>query len=696
VITGFLSQFWIQRLGWTLLHFLWQGTAIVAVYIVVRRLLASSLSAQGRYALACATLVAMAAAPPLTFLLIPNADPNSSSLGSASAASWPVSVSEWQRILPSVVAVWLAGVLAFSIRVFAGWRFTIRLRSTSHPAPAEWQRALERIAAQMGGASFSRARWPVFLRVSSLVDVPTVIGWLRPLVLVPVDTLTSLPAGYTWALLAHELAHIRRHDYLANILQNIAEAVLFYHPAVWWISTQIRAERELCCDDLAVAASGDPLTYAQALAELESQQQARRTLAVAANSGPLVNRIRRLLEPAHTTANKLPAAGAAWAMVLFWLAGIGAATVHATEAPARLPVTVSLAAPPAPMPRPISPPRSPLAGFAKHARATLLYDPVLSAQVAQPRVLTKTGGDDNRLQSPWSEWLNEDVAYIITDEERNAFLQLTTDDQRAQFIEQFWLRRDPTPGTVENEYKNEHYRRIEYANHHYGSSIPGWKDDRGRMYIMFGPPDEKQINPATLPGSLPAETWTYYSLPGFGNNFRIVFVGSGNSSEYHIATDQPQRDVLTTTQASPQAADAAQTPTLQFQDLESAKSSRPTGSVLPMWSRVDYLRATGASSVANITLQFGNRDLYIQSNNQFERSAIHLLGRISTMTGRPVAAFEAPLEIAAPPEMLSQLTGLTSVYEVRCLSARRVSARNVSVRAVRCPSARRVSAQHCR
>jgi GWxTD domain-containing protein len=663
VITGFLSQFWIQRLGWTLLHFLWQGTAIVAVYMIIRRLLGPSLSAQGRYALACATLVAMEAAPPLTFLLILNAAPNPLTLGSASAASWRVSFSEWQRILPIVVTVWLAGVLALSIRVFAGWRFTIRLRATSHPAPAGWQLDLERIAAQMGG-SFSRARWPIFLKVSSLVDVPTVIGWLRPIVLLPIDTFTSLPAGYTWALLAHEIAHIRRHDYLANILQSIAEAVLFYHPAVWWISAQIRAERELCCDDLAVAASGDPFTYAHALMELESQQQSRRALAVAANSGSLVNRIRRLLEPAHTTANNLPAPGAAWAMVLFWLAGIGTVAVHAREAPARrLPVVLNLAALPAPTARHIPPPHSPVIGLAKHARATLLYDPVLSAQVLQPRVLTNTGANDNRLQSPWSEWLNEDVTYIITDNERNAFLQLTTDDQRAQFVEQFWLRRDPTPGTVENEYKNEHYRRIEYANRHYGSSIPGWKDDRGRMYIVFGPADEIDITPATLPDGVPAETWTYHSLPGFGNNFRIVFVGSGNTGEYHIATDQPQRDVLTTAQASPQAADAAQTPALQFQDLESAMSSRPTGTVLPMWSRVDYLGATGSSSVANISLQFRNQDLYFQANSQFERSVVHLYGRVTTMTGRPVAAFEAPLEIAVPPDMLPQLTRQTSVYE---------------------------------
>jgi hypothetical protein len=137
MIGTFLSQFWVQRLGWTLLHFLWQGTAIVVVYAMLRRMLARSLGAQGRYGLACLALATMAAAPALTFLLIPDA---------RGSVSWTLSATESQRLLPAVVGVWLLGVLAFSIRLFGGWRFAARLRSTSHPAPAEWQQTLERIA----------------------------------------------------------------------------------------------------------------------------------------------------------------------------------------------------------------------------------------------------------------------------------------------------------------------------------------------------------------------------------------------------------------------------------------------------------------------------------------------------------------------------------------------------------------------
>jgi uncharacterized protein (TIGR03435 family) len=156
-------------------------------------------------------------------------------------------------------------------------------------APPEWQQMLRELGARIG---LSR---PVRLLVSALVQVPTVVGWLRPVVLVPVGALGGLPGEHVEALLLHELAHIRRHDYLVNILQSVAEALLFYHPVVWWVSGHIRAERELCCDDVAVSVSGDALTYARALAQLEAYRPAHLTAAVAANGGSLAGRIARLL-----------------------------------------------------------------------------------------------------------------------------------------------------------------------------------------------------------------------------------------------------------------------------------------------------------------------------------------------------------------------------------------------------------------
>src|SRR5204863_17364 len=136
---------------------------------------------------------------------------------------------------------------------------------------------------------------PVRLVRSALVEVPTAVGWLRPMILLPASTLTGLTTGQIEAILAHEMAHIRRHDYLVNLLQCIVEMLLFYHPAVWWVSRRIREERELCCDDLAVRISGDPVSYARALCALETLRGESMTLALAATSGSLRARIARLL-----------------------------------------------------------------------------------------------------------------------------------------------------------------------------------------------------------------------------------------------------------------------------------------------------------------------------------------------------------------------------------------------------------------
>ena len=203
-----------------------------------------------------------------------------------------------------IVLLWLTGATAFWVRLMGGWWIAARMRSTHvRCAPPEWQAALDRIGARIG---ISR---PVRLLVSALVQVPTVVGCLRPVVLVPVAALAGLPSEHVEALLAHELAHIRRHDYLVNILQSIAEALLFYHPAVWWVSGHIRAERELCCDDIAVSVSGDVLTYARALAELESHRTAHFKAALAANGGSLADRIGRLLGQSRPAAHRLPGPG---------------------------------------------------------------------------------------------------------------------------------------------------------------------------------------------------------------------------------------------------------------------------------------------------------------------------------------------------------------------------------------------------
>lgn len=304
-----LSHPWVERLGWMLVHFLWQGLAIAALYEAARRAMPRASSPQARYLLACAALAAMVAAPLVTWGIL---QPSSGTLQIAHSVTSapqphaapapvpaatppalyedPATVAGPGQVLLWVVMLWLTGAVVFWVRLAGGWVVAARMRSMLvRSAPQEWQATLTELGVRIGLSH------PVRLLISALVQVPMVVGWLRPVVLVPVGALAGLPAEHLEALLLHELAHIRRHDYLVNILQSIAEALLFYHPVVWWVSGHIRAERELCCDDLVVAVSGDALTYAHALARLESYRPAYSGAVVAATGGRLADRIARLL-----------------------------------------------------------------------------------------------------------------------------------------------------------------------------------------------------------------------------------------------------------------------------------------------------------------------------------------------------------------------------------------------------------------
>lgn len=371
-----LDQTWVHNLGWTLVQFLWQGTVISVAYAILRALVARSLTARARYAMACATLALMTAAPVATFLLRPTLALD------APLTAWPLpSPGAWEPLLPWLVAAWFTGAAIFSLRLLTGWSATTRLRTRGvRPAPPEWQQKLDRLIHQL------RVSRPARLLVSSLVEVPTVVGWLRPVILMPVGALTGLPAAHIEALLAHELAHVRRRDYLVNILQSVAEAVLFYHPAVWWISGEIRTERELSCDDIAVAACGDALTYARALAELESQRPAHREPALAATGAPLLLRIRRLIGHPAGASHTLPGPGAALAMSVLWLAGIGAMVAHG--APVRPPSTPRPAVAqtmPAIQPSPPDPTPAPAPVEVSQARRPILNSLLFSPYGPAPR-----------------------------------------------------------------------------------------------------------------------------------------------------------------------------------------------------------------------------------------------------------------------------------------------------------------------
>ena len=304
-----------QRFGWMLVHFLWEG-AVVALLLGLVLQAMRRCSAQARYVVACAGMALLVLAPIVTFVSLAgsgwDAAPGQSLapvrkisalagggssgpsemyrlyVGERSAMPW------WAQTLdgamPMLVMGWACGVVLLSLRLGLGWWGMRRLVGQGTPLDEGWLERLARVAGQLG-VSRSVRLWR-----TAAGDTPMTLGWLRPVILLPAGCLLGLSTGQLEALVAHELAHIRRHDYLVNLLQSVAETLLFYHPAVWWVSAQMRREREHACDDLAVAACGDALSYAQALASLEALRAAGPgVFALAASDGPLLARIRRIV-----------------------------------------------------------------------------------------------------------------------------------------------------------------------------------------------------------------------------------------------------------------------------------------------------------------------------------------------------------------------------------------------------------------
>jgi uncharacterized protein (TIGR03435 family) len=303
---------WIQIIGWTLVHFVWQGSVIAIATAMVLRI-GQRHTARLRYAIASSALLLMALTPAFTTLRLavsftPSwhaaAEARAQTFVAASRMTEPMldgvfatAQSRLQPVedaLPVLVTLWFVGVAAFLARAVLQWRHIRGLhKSALLLRRSRWQAGADRLADRLG------LRQAVRIVELPSVDVPTVIGWLRPIVLLPLAAVSQLPVSQVEAVIAHELAHVRRHDYLINLLQTGVEAVLFYHPAVWWLSARIRHERELCCDDIAGDMCGDRVTYATALVEFESRRRAMAgaVIGVHATGGQLRRRIRRVLSP---------------------------------------------------------------------------------------------------------------------------------------------------------------------------------------------------------------------------------------------------------------------------------------------------------------------------------------------------------------------------------------------------------------
>jgi len=315
----------VQSIGWALLHFVWQGTVIGIAAALVLRALAGARPTM-RYAVACFSLALMLIVPILAVLTNRASD----SVTATSTAADSINVVPpvpLDRLLPAAVVVWLAGVLLLSVRLIVACGRIERLKRATRLVDATVVARVQSLAHRFG---IDR---PVRVFESTLVHVPTVVGCLRPVILLPASVITGLAPAYLDAVLAHELAHVRRHDYLVNVLQSLVETLLFYHPAVWWCSRQIRIEREHCCDDMVVEAGGNRVAYAAALAQLEELRGLRPMLSLNASGGRLVDRIRRLLgeSPMKERRSTMWAIAAALAVVAALVMTPGLTVADASE-----------------------------------------------------------------------------------------------------------------------------------------------------------------------------------------------------------------------------------------------------------------------------------------------------------------------------------------------------------------------------
>src|SRR5271154_1790634 len=323
----------------------------------------------------------------------------------------------------------------------------------------------------------------------------------------------------------------------------------------------------------------------------------------------------------------------------------------------------------------------------------------------------------NELDSQYKKWLNEDVIYIISPEERSSFLHLSTNEEREQFIEAFWQRRNPDPDSAENTFKEEHYRRIAYTNEHFSSGIPGWKTDRGRIYIMWGPADEVDSHPSGGSYERPAdegggetstypfEDWRYRYLEGIGNNVEIEFVDPTMTGEYKLTMDPSEKDALLyvpgagltlgesmglssktarfnntdgTHMAQPLGgqpesqsefsrldlyAKIQQAPPVKFKDLEAVVTSRLVRNQIAFDYRWDYLRITSDTILVPISIQIPNKQLSFQEKDGIQSATMNLFARITTLSGRNVQTFEDPIVHDIPNSLLQQSLKGFSIYQ---------------------------------
>ncbi len=321
------------------------------------------------------------------------------------------------------------------------------------------------------------------------------------------------------------------------------------------------------------------------------------------------------------------------------------------------------------------------------------------------------------LEGPYKTWLNEDVVYIISPEERTEFLQLNTNEEREQFIEAFWLRRSTNPDLPDNDFKEEHYRRIAYANEHFASGIPGWKTDRGRIYIIWGPPDEIESHPTGgtwdrpmeegggSTTTYPWETWRYRYLEGIQENVILEFVDPTSSGEYHLTMDPSEKDALlhvpgaglsllesmglasktcrftrsdgtnlpTALGGTPSSleefnrlelyAKVQRPPQVKYKDLEAIVTSRMVRDSLKFEYRTDFLKVTSDTVLVPISVQIPNNQLSFKDKDGVHSAEMNIFGRVSSLTGKVVQTFEDSVMKDYPDSLFAMAVKQQSIYQ---------------------------------
>ena len=347
---------------------------------------------------------------------------------------------------------------------------------------------------------------------------------------------------------------------------------------------------------------------------------------------------------------------------------------------------------------------------------------LLSALQASPQKLSRQErrrqkAMQKEMESPYKKWLDEEVPYVIMDEERAAFKKLSTDDEREQFIEQFWERRNPNPGSPENEFKEEYYRRIAYSNEHYASGIPGWKTDRGRIYIMYGPPDEIEDHPSGgtydrppeegggQTSTFPFQQWRYRYIDGIGTNVILEFVDPTMTGEFHLTMDPGEKDALlhvpnagltmleqmgmaskrdrfTRTDGMTIGQPLGGTPermneftrldlysrifkppSVKFKDLKAVVTTRLSVQLLPFDVRTDFIRVTEETVLSPVTIQIANRDLEFQNKEGVMHAVLDIFGQVTSLGGRIVNTFEKSLVLDVPENEFQRYVDRKSVYQ---------------------------------